>query len=161
MNHIKTLLLVSGCVIVLDQLTKFIVISKMAFGSSKSVVKGLLDISYITNSGAAFGLLRGWNPLFIIVTFIAIVFIFLYYRHFKEDLWMKVALGFLLGGAIGNLIDRIRINQVIDFINFRWWPSFNVADISVCIGAGMLLVKIIKGEKGEEKHKSTDEERGR
>lgn len=161
MNHIKTLLLVSGCVIVSDQLTKFIVISKMAFGSSKSVVKGLLDISYITNSGAAFGLLRGWNPLFIIVTFIAIVFIFLYYRHFKEDLWMKVALGFLLGGAIGNLIDRIRINQVIDFINFRWWPSFNVADISVCIGAGMLLVKIIKGEKGEEKHKNTDEERGR
>jgi signal peptidase II len=110
------------------------------------VIKGLFDINYVTNDGAAFGLFRGWNPIFIMVTFIAIVFIFVYHRQFKDDLWMRIALGFLLGGAVGNLIDRIRINQVIDFINFRWWPSFNVADISVCIGAGMLLVKLIRGE---------------
>lgn len=138
----------------LDQFTKFLVQSRMNFGSSIVVIKGLLDISYVTNDGAAFGLFRGWNPIFIMVTFIAIVFIFVYYRQFKDDLWMRIALGFLLGGAVGNLIDRIRINQVIDFINFRWWPSFNVADISVCIGAGMLLIRIIRGEG---KPKKTDE----
>lgn len=138
----------------LDQFTKFLVQSRMNFGSSIVVIKGLLDISYVTNDGAAFGLFRGWNPIFIMVTFIAIVFIFVYYRQFKDDLWMRIALGFLLGGAVGNLIDRIRINQVIDFINFRWWPSFNVADISVCIGAGMLLIRIIRDEG---KPKKTDE----
>lgn len=154
MGNLRLLILISSCIVALDQFTKFLVQSRMNFGSSIVVIKGLLDISYVTNDGAAFGLFRGWNPIFIMVTFIAIVFIFVYYRQFKDDLWMRIALGFLLGGAVGNLIDRIRINQVIDFINFRWWPSFNVADISVCIGAGMLLIRIIRGEG---KPKKTDE----
>lgn len=154
MGNLRLLILISSCIMALDQFTKFLVQSRMNFGSSIVVIKGLLDISYVTNDGAAFGLFRGWNPIFIMVTFIAIVFIFVYYRQFKDDLWMRIALGFLLGGAVGNLIDRIRINQVIDFINFRWWPSFNVADISVCIGAGMLLIRIIRGEG---KPKKTDE----
>lgn len=154
MGNLRLLILISSCIMALDQFTKFLVQSRMNFGSSIVVIKGLLDISYVTNDGAAFGLFRGWNPIFIMVTFIAIVFIFVYYRQFKDDLWMRIALGFLLGGAVGNLIDRIRINQVIDFINFRWWPSFNVADISVCIGAGMLLIRIIRDEG---KPKKTDE----
>lgn len=154
MGNLRLLILISSCIIALDQFTKFLVRSRMNLGSSIVVIKGLLDISYVTNDGAAFGLFRGWNPIFIMVTFIAIVFIFVYYRQFKDDLWMRIALGFLLGGAVGNLIDRIHIKQVIDFINFRWWPSFNVADISVCIGAGMLLIRIIRGEG---KPKKTDE----
>ena len=89
--------------------------------------------------------------VFIVVSSVAICFIFAYYRQFKESTWMKISLGLLLGGALGNLIDRVIFQYVTDFIRvrvwllgWRWWPSFNIADASVCIGAVMLILGMLK-----------------
>jgi len=143
-KNIFKLFYISIPVIIIDQLTKRIVEKNIFLGGRVNIIKGILDISHVSNNGAAFGILRGWNWIFIIITLIAIGFVFFYYRRFQESNWMRTSLGFLLGGAIGNLIDRIRIGHVTDFVDFRFWPSFNVADISVSIGAVMLLIYMLR-----------------
>ena len=88
--------------------------------------------------------------MLILITIVALVFIFSYYLRFRESRWMQVSLGFLLGGAIGNFIDRLYLGEVVDFLQFGivsrriFWPTFNVADVSVCIGAGMLIVYLFR-----------------
>jgi signal peptidase II len=148
------MLIVASLAVFLDQLTKAIVRRSVPAGSTIKVVNGFLNISHFGNTGAAFGLFRGRNTIFIVVSFIAIGFIFVYYRQFRADTWMKIALGLLLGGALGNLIDRMIIQSVTDFIrvrvwflHLRWWPAFNIADASVCIGAALLIVGMLKRSK--------------
>ncbi|MBD3181196.1 signal peptidase II [Candidatus Poribacteria bacterium] len=134
-------------VIALDQVTKEIIRNTVAIRGTIQVIKGFLQITYAENTGAAFGMFRGKNNVFIIIGIIAIIFILLYYRQFRSSTWMRISLGFLLGGAVGNMIDRIVFHYVTDFIRvrwwflrLRWWPSFNVADAAVLIGASMLII---------------------
>lgn len=114
------------------------------------IIPGFFNLRHDRNTGAAFGILAGHRVLLIIITLLALAFIFAYYLRFRESRWMQIALGFLLGGAIGNFIDRIFLGEVVDFLQFGivsrriFWPTFNVADISVCIGAGMLIVYLFK-----------------
>jgi signal peptidase II len=138
---------------IIDQLTKWLIQANIRPGHHEDIIpiiKGIFNIRHDTNNGAAFGLMPGQNVMLIIVTILAIALIFVYYRHFRDSLWMKIALGFLLGGALGNFADRVRFGAVIDFLQFGvenagwWWPTFNVADVSVCIGAGMLIVHLIR-----------------
>ena len=135
---------------IIDQLTKWVIQKNIMLHDRRVVIKGIFNIRHDTNNGAAFGFMPGQNAMLIIVTILAIALIFVYYRHFRDSLWMKIALGFLLGGALGNFADRIRFGAVIDFLQFGientgwWWPTFNVADVSVCIGAGMLIVHLIR-----------------
>ena len=135
-------------VLVLDQVTKWLIQKNIELHDRRVIIQNIFNIRHDTNNGAAFGLMSGQNLSLIIVTIVAIGFIFVYYRHFQGNLWMKVALGFLLGGALGNFVDRIRLGEVIDFLQFRlpgfWWPTFNVADVAVCIGAGMLMVHLLR-----------------
>ena len=138
-------------VLFVDQLTKWLIQENIAHRNPPVIViiKDIFELSYTTNTGAAFGLMPGQNLPLIIVTIVAIGFIFVYYRHFQAGLWMKIALGFLLGGALGNFLDRIRFGKVTDFLRFRllpdfWWPTFNAADVAVCIGAGMLMVYLLR-----------------
>ena len=147
----RPMLIVAILSVFFDQLTKSIIRKVVATRGTVEVIKGYFEISYAENTGAAFGMFQGRNTIFIIINFVAIGFIFLYYRQFKENIWMKVSLGLLLGGALGNLIDRIVFQYVTDFIrlrwwlfHLRWWPSFNIADASVCIGALMLIIGISK-----------------
>ena len=137
--------------IFLDQLTKSFIRTYVATRGTIQVIRGLFEISYAENTGAAFGMFRGRNTIFIVIGFLAIGFVFAYYRQFKANLWMKVSLGLILGGALGNLIDRIVFQSVTDFIrvrwwflHLRWWPTFNIADASVCIGAAMLIVGMLR-----------------
>ena len=134
-----------------DQLTKTIVRRTVAVSGKVEVIRGYFEISYAENTGAAFGMFRGRNGVFIIVSLIAIGFIFVYYRQFKSNIWMKISLGLLLGGALGNLTDRIIFGYVTDFIrvrwwflHLRWWPAFNIADASVCIGAAILVLVMFR-----------------
>ena len=134
-----------------DQLTKSIIRGTVAGRGTIEVIKGFFEISYAENTGAAFGMFSGNNIIFIIVSFVAIGFMFVYYRQFKSDTWMKISLGLILGGALGNLIDRIVFHYVTDFIrvrwwfiHLRWWPSFNIADASVCVGAAMFIIRMLK-----------------
>ncbi len=136
----------------LDQLTKYIVRGTIPLNRSIKVIKDYFYMDHVKNTGAAFGMFRGQNRIFIIISLAAICFIiFIYYRQFKESTWMKISLGLLLGGALGNLIDRALSGSVTDFIRvriwflrWRWWPSFNVADALVCVGAGMLVLGMLK-----------------
>ncbi len=140
-----------------DQLTKWLIQQNIPLHGQHVIIKGIFNLRHDTNDGAAFGLMRGQNLLLIIISLLAIGFIFFYYKRFRESLWMKIALGFLLGGALGNFIDRIRLGEVTDFLQFRlpgfWWPTFNAADVAVCIGAGMLMVHLFyqRGDYDEAK----------
>jgi signal peptidase II len=126
----------------LDQLAKLIIQSKLKLWESNPIIPGVLYISHVANRGAAFGIMKGLSWFLIPVSILAIIFIFLYYRAYRSDRWMRVALGLLLGGALGNLIDRVRLGYVVDFVDFRWWPSFNLADAYVCIGAAILVYRL-------------------
>ena len=119
------------------------------------IIPGFFNLRHDRNTGAAFGVLAGHRILLILITIAALVFIFAYYLRFRETRWMQISLGFLLGGAIGNFIDRIRLGEVVDFLQFGiaskglFWPTFNIADVSVCIGAGMLIVYLFQNRNND------------
>ena len=119
------------------------------------IVPGFFNLRHDRNTGAAFGVLAGHRILLILITIAALVFIFAYYLRFRDSRWMQISLGFLLGGAIGNFIDRIRLGEVVDFLQFGiaskglFWPTFNIADVSVCIGAGMLIVYLFQNRNND------------
>jgi len=150
----RPMLIAAAISVFLDQVTKEIIRRTVAVNGRIEVIKNFFEISYTENTGAAFGTFRGQNNIFIVISIAAIGFIILYYRQFKEDIWMKISLGLLMGGALGNLIDRVIFHYVTDFIrvrwwlmHLRWWPVFNIADASVCVGAAMLIVGMIKRSK--------------
>lgn len=119
------------------------------------IIPGFFNLRHDRNTGAAFGVLAGHRILLILITIAALAFIFAYYLRFRESRWMQVSLGFLLGGAIGNFIDRIRLGEVVDFLQLGiaskklFWPTFNIADVSVCIGAGMLIVYLFRNRNND------------
>jgi signal peptidase II len=154
------LLFVAGIVVLLDQITKVWVDRTIRLYDSQTIIPGILDLHYIRNSGAAFGFLSGSQagfriPFFILVSVVAIgIILFLFYKLEDSEVMMPVALSLVLGGAIGNLVDRIRLGEVIDFIlvhykTFRW-PAFNVADIAITVGVFLLVLRIFFFERGSE-----------
>lgn len=131
----------------IDQITKLLVIALMH--SNSVPIMPFLNFTLGYNKGAAFGILdaaSGWQRWFFIAiaVFISIIIIIWSKKLSKYDVWEKIALGLVLGGAWGNLLDRIRLGHVVDFIDFyikNWhWYTFNVADIAICIGAVLLAV---------------------
>lgn len=127
----------------LDQITKLIVIKTMLVGQSIPVLSDVFHITYVQNYGAAFGLFQKKWYLFITVAAISISVI-IYYSKFlaPNNLWVQLALALLLAGALGNLIDRLKYKFVIDFLDLRFWPVFNIADIVIDVGVGMLIVEM-------------------
>ena len=141
----------------LDQLTKVLVQLKLPLGSQVPLIPGLLNLVHVRNKGAAFGLMSGWSPNFVwlfFVVVIGLVLVVLGYLLWRlpDDQW-PAALGYslILTGALGNLIDRVRLGEVVDFIDVYWgryhWPAFNVADSLVCVGAAVMVWVIIRDEK--------------
>ena len=128
-------------IIFLDQLAKFLI--KRSFQTNKPVpiIKNILDFTYVTNTGSAFGLFKGFNLFFILFSIIVIITIVYFIRTIKKnETALQFPIGLLLGGTIGNLIDRIAYGYVIDFIDFRIWPVFNIADSAVTISVVLLIV---------------------
>lgn len=141
------LLLLSVFVIVLDQLSKYYVVMHFHVGESVPVIENVFHWTYILNPGAAFGMFEG-NRWFFVVIALSVVFAL---AHFKDeimesDLWTRYGTALFVGGAFGNVIDRVRQGLVIDFFDFRIWPVFNVADISICCGVGMIVWSIMTTE---------------
>lgn len=134
-------------VVILDQFTKYIVVENMALGESIPIIEEVFHLTYILNPGAAFGMFAH-NRLFFIAIAVIVIGIIIWAR--KEILaspWeVKAGCGLFLGGAIGNLIDRARQGLVIDFFDFRIWPVFNIADIAICIGVGLIIWNLLKTE---------------
>ncbi len=146
-----TLIGIAIPVFVVDWLSKWLVKKHITYITEViPIIPGFFNLRHDKNSGAAFGVLAGQRSLLILITLVALGFILVYSIQFRQSRWMQIALGFLLGGAVGNFIDRIRIGEVIDFLQFGiesrrlFWPTFNFADVSVCIGAGMLVLYLLR-----------------
>ncbi len=138
-------------IIILDQWTKFLILSRFEYGESIQIIANFFSLTYVRNTGAAFGFLATANPsfrvpFFLIVPIVAMVVLGFLYRDLPETAkWRSMALGLVSGGAIGNLIDRIRLGYVVDFLDFHYqtkyyFPAFNVADSAICVGVGILLL---------------------
>ncbi|SFJ62979.1 signal peptidase II [Thermoflavimicrobium dichotomicum] len=150
-------LFVSLAILVLDQWTKWLVLKNMHFAESIPVIDGFFYITSHRNRGAAFGILQNQQWLFIIITLFVIGFILYYLWKGKEEhLLMPVALSLVLGGAVGNLIDRVRFQEVVDFIHFQFgsytFPLFNIADSAIVIGVILLMIFILKTPPSDEKN---------
>jgi signal peptidase II len=146
-------------ILVIDQLTKLIVDRTMPLYQSIPVIDRFFNLTYIRNTGAAFGILAGSAaafrlPFLMIFSLLAIGFIIVMLRRLPErETGLITALTFILGGAIGNLIDRFAYGEVIDFLDFYWanyhWPAFNVADSFITVGVVITIYYLIKA-KGED-----------
>lgn len=140
-----TLLAVAGVILVADQLTKMAVIATIPFGGRVPVVGEVVQLWHVRNTGAAFSLFEGGLLLFVVVTILALGMVAYFHRAFVgRSRWLQVILGLVLGGALGNFLDRVRYGYVTDFLSVGIgdlrWPTFNVADSAVVCGIGLLVI---------------------
>jgi signal peptidase II len=148
MKKYVVVLAVAAVVLVLDQATKSYIRNTFSLYESMAVIDSVFHITHVRNSGGAFGLLNGSSsvlrlPFFLGVSIIAVGALLIFVRRVEPgQYWLLVALGGILGGALGNLVDRMVSGEVTDFLDFHWrgyyWPAFNVADS--CITGGMLIL---------------------
>ena len=153
-------------VILLDQATKLVIVEALRVGQGIPVIPGFFDIVFVLNPGAAFGFLATLSegvrsPFFILITVVAVSLIVFYHTRFLHaDRLASVALGLILGGAIGNLIDRLRYGMVVDFLDFHvsryHWPAFNVADSAISIGVGLMLLDMVLDWRREKRRATTE-----
>ena len=143
-------------IILLDQISKFLIENSMELGDSLPVIEGIFHITYILNPGAAFGILENQRLFFILIATIMILMTgYIYPLIPQKSKMLRLGVGMLFGGAVGNLIDRIRTVLVVDFFDFKIWPIFNIADIFIVVGVGMIIITMfyadckMKGEKNE------------
>ena len=161
LRHYRLLLIVSPVLLILDQWTKLLVDARFMLYESVPLVENFLSLTYVRNKGAAFGILSDSAiriPFFITVSSVALIGILWYLK--KIEISQKLqqwAMTLIFSGALGNLIDRIRLGEVIDFLDVHWyehhWPAFNVADSAITIGVGLLLIDLWKDEMRRKKQK--------
>ncbi len=147
--------LIMAVIVAVDQAVKYIVDTKLAVGESLPVVSKIFHITYVQNRGAAFSTFMGQRIMLIIFPIVLIAALaFYYYKFGKNEHWtLRLAISFIVAGGIGNLIDRLVRGFVVDMFDFIVWPVFNVADIAVCTGCGVLLLYVIFFDKSEKPEK--------
>lgn len=141
--------------IVIDQVTKIAIVRNMQLFDSYPVVENFFHITYVRNRGAAFSFLSdaSWRlPFFITVSVVAALVILIAFQRLRDDQkFAHTSLALIFSGAVGNLIDRVRLGEVIDFLDAHWyrhhWPAFNVADSLICVGVFLLAIDMILEEK--------------
>jgi len=134
----------------LDQGVKALVVRLLPPQASIPLVPGVLFLTHVRNTGVAFGLLSGIPPAVIVLVALTVVFLVTYNEGRRlHDRWSRVAGGLLLGGAAGNLGDRIRLGYVVDYLDLRIWPVFNLADTAVVCGSAILLLALLRRNRGE------------
>ncbi len=158
------LALLAVTVVGLDQLSKSWVVASLPEGHWWSPLPGelgdLFRITHTTNSGAAFGILPNQGNLFILIAVAVVIAIVVYYRQLPAGDWLiRISLGLQLGGAIGNLLDRLRLGYVIDFIDISFWPIFNLADASITIGILLIVYRLWRIEHMERGKASSERSR--
>lgn len=143
-------------IFVLDQVTKLVVLRSLEFHEERIVIDGFFKFVHWGNTGAAWSMFRGNNAVLALTALLALIILFLSRHHFDlHTLGGQIALGFIFGGILGNLLDRIRVGHVIDFLRFyvirrngeeAGFPAFNIADSAICIGVGLLFILSFQGE---------------
>jgi signal peptidase II len=151
-------------ILLLDQWTKSLIIQKLPLYQKIEVIQGFFNIVHVRNTGGAFGIFGGEKGgfgaiLFVIVSLIAIgVILFLFIRIKEEEKTLALSFSLILSGAIGNLIDRLRYGEVIDFLDFylssTHWPAFNIADSAICIGIGLMALELLISDKKKKRRYS-------
>ena len=132
-------------VFVLDRLTKIWIDTRMDLYQTIPVLENVFHITYVRNPGGAFGLLASRPGFFVLANVVIIALLIYIYREMKPaPRLVATAVGLMVGGAMGNLYDRIRFGTVIDFLDFRIWPVFNIADIGIVVGAGLLAIFLLR-----------------
>jgi signal peptidase II len=149
-----TRFLILGLLILLaDQYTKLLAVEHLRLGAPIQVLDGYFNFTLVYNKGAAFGMFSSWPDLYrrfalASVSLLAIIVVFRFVLHeAKGDSWSLKALAAVLAGAIGNIIDRFRLDAVVDFLDFYvgdyHWPAFNIADSAICIGVTLLVLRMV------------------
>jgi len=136
--------IIIAIIIAVDQLSKFLIQSGMELNQTISLINGVFHITYIHNYGAAFSIFQNKTEFLIAIQLVVIsgVLVYLIKRR-KIDHWaLLLSLSLIAAGGFGNLIDRAAKGYVVDFLDFRVWPIFNVADISVCVGCGLMVLYV-------------------
>ncbi len=154
---------IAGVIVALDQVTKALVDDFMTLHESRTIVEGLVRLTYVQNRGAAFGILSEaglpyQSLMFSVVSLLALLAIALYaWRMPAHSRLPQTALALVMGGAVGNLLDRARLGYVIDYVDVYWgahhWPAFNVADSAITIGVALLVVDILRNPQVEDSSK--------
>ena len=157
MNRSLQAFVLGTLVFALDQESKQLVLKWLLLGQAVQIIPGFFSLNLVTNTGAAWGIMRGqglWLTALAIAALLVLLFV---RRHFTYvGLMPRIALGLLLGGIGGNLADRLMYGHVVDFLDFyvgKWhWPAFNVADSSICIGVGLYLIDSFRREPAAAHH---------
>jgi signal peptidase II len=153
MGKYKILIIISFLIVTFDQISKAIIVKFITPYTSKAIIPGVFNITHIYNPGGAFGFMAGQSALvrtmlFLVVSTIAIGFIFYFYKNTpKTHPVLSSGFALIFGGAIGNMIDRIRLGTVIDFLDFYikdlHWPAFNIADSAISVGMAIFLFHLV------------------
>jgi signal peptidase II len=142
-----SLILAAVVVFFSDWLSKFLVQRNLSPGESYSLLKGVLSLTHCKNPGAFLGLVSGQSALLISASFGIIILVVIIWLKAMRGQWQyELSLGMILGGMVGNLWGRIEQGVVIDFVDFHFWPVFNLADVFLCIGVGIIIFRLIKSE---------------
>ena len=129
-----------------DQLTKHLVSSQLALDDEAKVV-GPLSIHHVQNSGIAFGLFSSATPVVIVLTGLAVGWMLIFFaRSGARHPVLPIALGLVIGGSLSNLVDRVRLGHVTDFLDLKWWPAFNLADSFIVVGVAILLAALVAAD---------------
>lgn len=141
-----TVFLLSVAVLLVDQISKSLIQKALHGVSTLPVIPGVFHLTLLTNTGVAFGMFRGYSlPVAIGTSAIIVGLLWSTVRRARPTVgYLTIGMGFILGGAVGNLIDRIRVGGVIDFLDFRIWPVFNVADSCITIGAVLMSWELLR-----------------
>jgi signal peptidase II len=152
-KKITFLAIVAGTVLVLDLLTKMLVLAHLPLGAGIPVIPGLFDVTHVQNPGGAFGFLATLGPqargvIFILVSVLAVAVILWFYMQTPvQQRWLAFGFALIFGGAIGNLVDRLRFGAVIDFIDVYigdlHWPAFNIADSAITVGVAIFAFHVM------------------
>jgi signal peptidase II len=148
-----SLLLVALIILIADQASKALVVANLGLFEQWMPVAALrpvFTLTYVQNTGAAFGIFPNGGVFFTLIAFVVVGVIVYYYRQIPNPgLFIRIALGLQLGGAVGNLVDRLRLGYVVDFFDVKFWPVFNVADSAIVVGVFLLLVLMWWDERHE------------
>jgi len=133
------------CIIFLDQASKFFILQSLTLNEPVTVIGNVFYLTLVYNTGAAFGIFKNQTIFFIIVSVMAIIAIAVYIKKKTKVFFLRdIALALILGGAISNLVDRVRFGYVVDFLDFRIWPVFNLADSAITIGTFLLIFSLLR-----------------
>ena len=151
--------LIAVTIVALDQFSKWLVVRSISPEDARVVISGFFSLVSVRNTGAAWGIFRDFNLVLTAISLVTVLALYLFRHSFQLNRpGPRLALGLIAGGIIGNLIDRIRVGSVIDFLSFYvgeyHWPAFNVADSSICIGVGSYIILTWRNASAAEKNRA-------